>query len=170
MVSILLGSYFFCFFQLSGSLLFISCLFFVALNLKDYFVTCWHIFVYVIYIPYSSFNPHNGTSCTGVIFPSLLQLQRGITDVDERKQRDIYTAKYRRRDQTDKGKLSEIEIEREEECGICMEMNTKVVLPECNHSLCMRCYKKWWGNSFVLFLSVPLSFSCFYLYLSLECL
>lgn len=40
MVSILLGSYFFCFFQLSGSLLFISCLFFVALNLKDYFVTC----------------------------------------------------------------------------------------------------------------------------------
>ncbi|KAL6496175.1 E3 ubiquitin-protein ligase airp2 [Orobanche gracilis] len=42
----------------------------------------------------------------------------------------------------DKGKqLSETEIEREEECGICMEMNTKVVLPNCSHSLCMNCYK-----------------------------
>ncbi|KAM7531979.1 hypothetical protein LguiB_035389 [Lonicera macranthoides] len=83
----------------------------------------------------------------GVIFPSLLQLQRGITDVEERKQREICAAKYRRRDQTDKGKLSEIEIEREEECGICMEMNTKVVLPDCNHSLCMRCYEKWRARS-----------------------
>ncbi|XP_041023010.1 E3 ubiquitin-protein ligase AIRP2-like [Juglans microcarpa x Juglans regia] len=79
----------------------------------------------------------------GVIFPSLMQLQRGITDVEDRKQREICAAKYKRKYETDKGKLSEIDLEREEECGICMEMNGKVVLPICNHSMCIKCYQNW---------------------------
>ncbi|KAK2979990.1 hypothetical protein RJ640_020016 [Escallonia rubra] len=79
----------------------------------------------------------------GIIFPSLLQLQRGLTDVEDRKQREICAAKYRKRYETDKGKLSEIDMEREEECGICMEMNSMVVLPQCNHSMCMKCYRNW---------------------------
>ncbi|KAI5663509.1 hypothetical protein M9H77_22832 [Catharanthus roseus] len=83
----------------------------------------------------------------GIIFPSLIQLQRGITDVEDQKQREICTTKYKRKEEMNKGKLSEIEIEREEECGICMEMNTKVVLPSCNHSLCMNCYKNWRARS-----------------------
>ncbi|KAH7514618.1 hypothetical protein FEM48_Zijuj11G0108500 [Ziziphus jujuba var. spinosa] len=78
-----------------------------------------------------------------VIFPSLLQLQRGITEVEERKQKDICATKYKRKDDFDKGKLSEIELEREEECDICMEMNSKVVLPNCNHSMCIKCYQNW---------------------------
>ncbi|KAL2557904.1 RING/U-box superfamily protein [Forsythia ovata] len=83
----------------------------------------------------------------GVIFPSLLQLHRGITDVEDRKQREICATKYRRTNEMNKGKLSEIDIEREEECGICMEMSTKVVLPSCNHSLCMMCYRNWRARS-----------------------
>ncbi|OAY43716.1 E3 ubiquitin-protein ligase AIRP2 isoform X1 [Manihot esculenta] len=82
----------------------------------------------------------------GVIFPSLLQLQRGINDVEERKQKEI-CAKYQKKDEMDKGKLYEIDLEREEECGICMEMNTKVVLPKCNHSMCMKCYRNWRARS-----------------------
>ncbi|XP_029129564.1 E3 ubiquitin-protein ligase AIRP2 isoform X2 [Cajanus cajan] len=83
----------------------------------------------------------------GVIFPSLLQLHRGINDVEERKQKDLCVTKYKPKDIIRKGKLSEIEIEREEECGICMEMNNKVVLPNCNHSLCMKCYRNWHARS-----------------------
>ncbi|CDP06493.1 unnamed protein product [Coffea canephora] len=83
----------------------------------------------------------------GVIFPSLLQLQRGITEVEERKQREICAKKYTRSYEMGKGKLSEIEIEREEECGICMEMKSKVVLPSCNHSLCLKCYRDWRARS-----------------------
>ncbi|KAE8733437.1 High mobility group B1, putative isoform 1 [Hibiscus syriacus] len=79
----------------------------------------------------------------GVIFPSLLQLQRGITDVDERKQKEICASKFKKRDKMNKGKLSEIDFEREEECGICMEMHSKIVLPNCNHSMCMKCYRTW---------------------------
>ncbi|KAJ4725596.1 RING finger protein [Melia azedarach] len=83
----------------------------------------------------------------GVIFPSLLQLQRGITDLEDRKQKDLCTLRYRKRDELDRGKSSEIDLEREEECGICLEMNSKVVLPNCSHSLCLKCYRDWRGRS-----------------------
>ncbi|KAE9591988.1 putative transcription factor C2H2 family [Lupinus albus] len=83
----------------------------------------------------------------GVVFPSLLQLHRGITDIDDRKQKHICATKYKAKDVMNKGKLSEIDAEREEECGICMEINTKVVLPNCNHSMCLKCYNDWHGRS-----------------------
>ncbi|KAK3445068.1 hypothetical protein EUGRSUZ_A00505 [Eucalyptus grandis] len=83
----------------------------------------------------------------GVIFPSLLQLHGGISDVEERKQKEVCAAKYKRKDELNKGKLSEIDIEREEECGICMEMSSKIVLPHCNHSMCMKCYRNWRARS-----------------------
>ncbi|KAH0931980.1 hypothetical protein HID58_009097 [Brassica napus] len=82
-----------------------------------------------------------------VIFPSLLQLQRGITDLEDRKQREVCNMRYRRKDESKKCELSEIEMEREEECGICMEMNSLVVLPNCTHSLCIKCYRDWRGRS-----------------------
>ncbi|CAJ2670722.1 unnamed protein product [Trifolium pratense] len=83
-----------------------------------------------------------------VVFPSLLQLHRGITDVEDRKQKHLCATKYRPKNVVDKGKSSEIDTEREvEECDICMEMNTMVVLPNCNHSMCMKCYRDWHGRS-----------------------
>ncbi|XP_022150974.1 uncharacterized protein LOC111018996 isoform X2 [Momordica charantia] len=82
-----------------------------------------------------------------VIFPSLLQLQRGITELEDRKQREVCNARYKKRDELGRGKLSEIDIEREKECGICMEVNGMVVLPNCNHSLCLKCYRDWRGRS-----------------------
>ncbi|XP_023636552.1 uncharacterized protein LOC17883162 isoform X2 [Capsella rubella] len=82
-----------------------------------------------------------------VLFPSLLQLHGGITDVEARKQKEICDKRYRKKDRTDKGKMSEIDLEREEECGICLEIRNKVVLPTCNHSMCMNCYRNWRARS-----------------------
>uniref|UniRef100_A0A5B7BUW3 Putative RING/U-box superfamily protein isoform 2 n=1 Tax=Davidia involucrata TaxID=16924 RepID=A0A5B7BUW3_DAVIN len=82
-----------------------------------------------------------------VIYPSLLQLQSGITDLDDRKQKEVCSLRYSRKDDLYKGKLSETDIEREEECAICMERNSKVVLPNCSHSLCLKCYRDWRGRS-----------------------
>ncbi|CAN8253239.1 unnamed protein product [Cochlearia groenlandica] len=84
-----------------------------------------------------------------VIFPSLLQLQRGITDLEDRKQKEVCNMRYRKKDESGNCEVSEIEIEREEEeeCGICMEMNNMVVLPNCTHSLCIMCYRDWRGRS-----------------------
>uniref|UniRef100_A0A0E0KWV9 RING-type domain-containing protein n=1 Tax=Oryza punctata TaxID=4537 RepID=A0A0E0KWV9_ORYPU len=83
-----------------------------------------------------------------VIFPSLMQLHKGISDVDDRQQKAICTERYRRRDEDEsKRQVSEIDVEREEECGICMEMNNKVVLPNCSHAMCMKCYRQWRSRS-----------------------
>ncbi|EXC01443.1 RING finger protein 141 [Morus notabilis] len=82
-----------------------------------------------------------------VIFPSLLQLQKGITDLEDRKQKDVCNVRYKRKDESERGKLSEIDKEREEECGICMEVNSKFVLPNCSHSMCLKCYRDWRGRS-----------------------
>nr|GLL30936.1 uncharacterized protein LOC109173802 [Ipomoea trifida] len=76
-----------------------------------------------------------------IIFPSL-QIQRGITDFEEMKQKEICSLRY-----STKGKLSEIELEREAECGICLEPNSKVVMPDCRHSLCLRCFQEWRSRS-----------------------
>ncbi|XP_057956683.1 E3 ubiquitin-protein ligase AIRP2 isoform X2 [Malania oleifera] len=78
-----------------------------------------------------------------VIFPSLLQLQKGITDLEDSKQREVCTIRYKKNDELNRGKNSASDVEREEECGICLEMNSKVVLPNCSHSLCMNCYQEW---------------------------
>uniref|UniRef100_A0A452YJY9 Zinc finger C3HC4 RING-type domain-containing protein n=1 Tax=Aegilops tauschii subsp. strangulata TaxID=200361 RepID=A0A452YJY9_AEGTS len=81
-----------------------------------------------------------------VIFPSLLQLQRGITDMEDKKQKAVCMERYRRRDEDETSSLSDVDAEREEECGICMEMNSKVVLPNCTHAMCLRCYQDWYNN------------------------
>lgn len=76
-----------------------------------------------------------------VIYPSLMQLQSGVTDLEDKKQKAVCMERYRRRD--DHGNYSDIDIEREEECGICMEANSKFVLPNCNHAMCLKCYHDW---------------------------
>lgn len=83
----------------------------------------------------------------GLIYPSLRQLQKGITDMEDKRQKAICMERYRRKDDGGKKQLSEIDAEREEECGICMEMNSKIVLPNCGHAMCMRCYRDWHSRS-----------------------
>ena len=80
---------------------------------------------------------------TAVIFPALLQLQKGITDLEERKQKEVYLLRYQRRTDFEEGTESEIDIEREEECGVCLEVKGKVVLPNCCHYMCLKCYRDW---------------------------
>lgn len=95
-----------------------------------------------------------------VIFPSLLQLQKGITDVEEKKQKAVCMERYRRRDDDENMQLSDIDAEREEECGICMEMNSKIVLPNCTHAMCLECYNDW-----CVALSLPYCLGYMYMFL-----
>lgn len=81
-----------------------------------------------------------------VIYPSLLQLQRGVTDSEDKKQKAVCLERYRRRDDEENRHCSDIDIEREEECGICMETNSKIVLPNCNHAMCLKCYRDWYTS------------------------
>ncbi|KAM7506090.1 hypothetical protein LguiB_004994 [Lonicera macranthoides] len=80
-----------------------------------------------------------------VIYPSLLQLERGVSDTEDKKQKAVCMERYRRREDDDgySRQCSDVDIEREDECGICMEMNSKIVLPNCNHVMCLKCYRDW---------------------------
>ncbi|ONM25998.1 RNA-binding protein [Zea mays] len=82
-----------------------------------------------------------------VIFPSLMQLHERINEVEDRKQKAICLERYRRRDEDPKTVVSEIDDNIEEECGICMEINVKVVLPTCSHAMCIKCYREWRSRS-----------------------
>ena len=103
---------------------------------------------YVIFCVVSLIGIDMWFSWAAVIFPSLLQLQRGITDVEDKKQKAVCMERYRKKDEDERSSLSDIDIEREEECGICMEMNSKVVLPNCTHAMCLRCYQDWYARNF----------------------
>ena len=82
-----------------------------------------------------------------VIFPSLMQLHEGINEVEDKKQKAICLERYRRRDEDQKTVISEIDDNIEEECGICMEINSKVVLPTCSHAMCIKCYRDWYKSA-----------------------
>ncbi|KAL5198102.1 hypothetical protein ABZP36_001614 [Zizania latifolia] len=61
--------------------------------------------------------------------------------------RSICIERYRRQDEDQKMVISEIDDNIEEECGICMEINSKVVLPTCSHAMCIKCYRDWRSRS-----------------------
>lgn len=82
-----------------------------------------------------------------VIFPSLMQLHDGISDDDDRRQKAACSDRYRRRDDDSDKSKRPVDAEIDEECGICMELNGKVVLPNCSHAMCIECYRQWRSRS-----------------------
>ncbi|EPS58126.1 hypothetical protein M569_16690, partial [Genlisea aurea] len=81
-----------------------------------------------------------------VIYPSLLQLQRSDPDVEDKKPKPACLERYPRKDVED-DRCSESDIESEDECEICMESTSKIVLPNCFHSMCLKCYREWRSRS-----------------------
>jgi hypothetical protein len=72
-----------------------------------------------------------------------MQLHDGITDDDDCRQKAACSERYRRRDGAAEESKRPVDAEIDEECGICMELNGKVVLPNCSHAMCIECYRQW---------------------------
>ncbi|KAJ7546596.1 hypothetical protein O6H91_08G045800 [Diphasiastrum complanatum] len=81
------------------------------------------------------------------VYPSLQQLEGGIIDTNYVKQRVVCMDRYKRLSDEESSYMSEIDLEREKECGICMETNAKVALPSCCHAMCMQCFRDWNSRS-----------------------
>ncbi|KAF7805993.1 RING-H2 finger protein ATL47-like [Senna tora] len=118
-----------------------SCLFSSYLNL-------FHVIVYKLH---SNGKPKI-SSCGrkasirefySVILPSLQRLHGDSTETDitQEKGRNIPMAVNRTIE--DKRNTSDVDKERENECGICLEHCTKMVLPNCCHAMCINCYHDW---------------------------
>jgi CO dehydrogenase/acetyl-CoA synthase beta subunit len=69
-----------------------------------------------------------------------------MTGIEDIKQKAKCLERYKKRDE-ECSHMSEFDIEREIECGICMEKNPKIALPDCNHAMCLTCYRDWRARS-----------------------
>ncbi|XP_030967981.1 E3 ubiquitin-protein ligase AIRP2-like isoform X2 [Quercus lobata] len=109
-----------------------------------------NLFHVVVFKVYSDGRP-NISSCGrkatirdfySVILPSL---QRLHCDPDklETTQEEVNGLEMVVRKKLEDKKLSDVDLEREDECGICLEPCTKMVLPNCCHSMCINCYRDW---------------------------
>ncbi|GMH01196.1 hypothetical protein Nepgr_003035 [Nepenthes gracilis] len=78
-----------------------------------------------------------------VILP-YLQCLRGdssepINDSNQSNSQDMVVGKR----SEERKKLLDNDLEREDECGICLEICTKIVLPNCCHAMCINCFSDW---------------------------
>lgn len=91
------------------------------------------------YLSFFTKNP-----IAAVILPSLQRLHYDLVELDtikdENSQMEIVGKK--RPLEGDNG-FSKVDSERENECGICLESCTKMVLPNCCHAMCINCYRDW---------------------------
>ncbi|KAJ8438583.1 hypothetical protein Cgig2_024672 [Carnegiea gigantea] len=78
-----------------------------------------------------------------IILPSLRRLHN---DLVEQENSSYCTRKSdKKQKMLGHGALQRITVdqEREDECGICLEPGTKMVLPGCCHAMCINCYRDW---------------------------
>ncbi|XP_022776074.1 RING-H2 finger protein ATL47-like isoform X2 [Durio zibethinus] len=78
-----------------------------------------------------------------VILPSLQHLHDDLSELDVTAEADHCFEMVVKKKLDDKRKVSDVELEREDECGICLEPCSKIVLPNCCHAMCINCYRDW---------------------------
>ncbi|KAK3040770.1 hypothetical protein RJ639_029114 [Escallonia herrerae] len=97
-----------------------------------------HILVYKVYfdgIPTISSEERRATlrEFYAVMYPSLKQLEGYLIDLVEDDNRNM--------------KFSNEDFPSDDDCEICMETCHKMVLPDCGHSMCLRCFHDWNARS-----------------------
>ncbi|EEF47573.1 E3 ubiquitin-protein ligase AIRP2 [Ricinus communis] len=107
-----------------------------------------HILVYKVYVdgmPTLSSKERKATlrEFYATIYPSLRLLEGEFIELEDNPRRSQWTEAFSRKRVEDKRKRSDYDIERDDECGICMEDSAKMVLPNCGHSLCISCFHDW---------------------------
>ncbi|CAN6550858.1 unnamed protein product [Malus baccata var. baccata] len=115
------------------------------------YLNFFHIRVYKVYTDgRPSISTHGRKASIrdfySVILPSLQRLHGDLGELDDAKERHprlpSMESSGKKMIKGD-GSLVNAEVEREEECGICLEPCTKVVLPNCCHAMCIKCYRNW---------------------------
>lgn len=76
-----------------------------------------------------------------IILPYLQRLNDGLLELKD-DPAEVKALIVKKRPE-ERRKISDIDIEREDECGICLEPCTKMVLPNCCHAMCINCYRDW---------------------------
>ncbi|KAL4383803.1 hypothetical protein GQ457_15G003660 [Hibiscus cannabinus] len=109
------------------------------------YLDLFNVLVYKVYTDGRSKISGHGRKATirefySVILPSLKRLHGSLGELDDDTEARVSPAK--KRVELD-NRLGNIDFEREDECGICLEPCTKMVLPNCCHAMCIKCYRNW---------------------------
>ncbi|KAJ4710934.1 RING finger protein [Melia azedarach] len=107
-----------------------------------------HVLVYKVYVdgmPALSSKERKATlrEFYAVIYPSLRQLEGEFLELEDKNKRNRCSEVLSIKRAEERRKLSDKDLDRDDECGICMENCTKMVLPSCGHSLCVNCFHDW---------------------------
>ncbi|XP_009596915.1 E3 ubiquitin-protein ligase AIRP2-like [Nicotiana tomentosiformis] len=121
----------------------------------DNLATCLgllHILVYRVYvdgIPTISPQERKATirEFYAIIYPSLKQLEGNLVELMKENDKITQLSHTWNGEGVEEKRQSCKSIQREEECDICMETGSKVVLPNCGHSMCAVCFHDWYIRS-----------------------
>ncbi|KAG2678653.1 hypothetical protein I3843_11G012000 [Carya illinoinensis] len=112
------------------------------------YLNLFHIIVYKV----RSDGKPNISSCGrratvtefyAVILPSLQRLNGDLSELDVTREEVSSIQMVVRKKLEKKRKIPDVDLEREDECGICLESCTKMVVPNCCHAMCINCYRDW---------------------------
>ncbi|KAJ4836727.1 hypothetical protein Tsubulata_024013 [Turnera subulata] len=78
----------------------------------------------------------------GVILPSLQRLNSNKELLEDVLEGPSEMESLVKKVDGDNGFVN-VDLDREDECGICLEPCAKVVLPNCCHAMCIKCYRNW---------------------------
>ncbi|XVE85223.1 hypothetical protein DITRI_Ditri17bG0074400 [Diplodiscus trichospermus] len=112
------------------------------------YLNLFHILVYRVYTDGRSKISTHGRKATirefyGVILPSLQRLHGNLVELDGDKGGHFTMVSSGKKRVEFDNRLGNIDLEREDECGICLEPCTKMVFPNCCHAMCIKCYNNW---------------------------
>lgn len=120
-------------------------LFFFLWLLDDKRSVCWffNFFVLVNIFCFHLLDVCNLLFLAAVIYPSLRQLEGEFIELEDNALRSQSMEVLTRKRGDGRMKLSDNDLEKEEECGICMENCTRMLLPSCGHTMCNSCFHDW---------------------------
>ncbi|XP_022151983.1 putative SWI/SNF-related matrix-associated actin-dependent regulator of chromatin subfamily A member 3-like 1 [Momordica charantia] len=114
------------------------------------YLNLFHILVYKVYPEGKQKGiSRHGRKATirdfyAIILPSLQRIHGSLDTLDDCDEGCHWIEIPSKKRGCDKeGRLMNIDMKREDECGICLEPCTKMVLPNCCHAMCIKCYRNW---------------------------
>lgn len=112
------------------------------------YLSLFHVVVCKVYKDGRRSVSNHGRKATirdfyAIILPSLQRIHGDLVESENFILKKPDKAIIGKKGLEDCNMFSRVDFEREDECGICLEPCTKIVLPNCCHAMCINCYRDW---------------------------
>ncbi|XP_075485857.1 E3 ubiquitin-protein ligase AIRP2-like [Primulina tabacum] len=112
------------------------------------YLNFFHVLIYKVYTDGRPISTRGRKASIkdfyAVILPSLQKLHHDLVELAGIDDENILALKNTgKKRMIGDGEFLDFDAERDDECGICLEPCTKIVLPNCCHTMCIKCYRDW---------------------------